>query len=47
METIKKADGIGEDVQKKQSENVQKLTDEMVTKIDEAFKAKETEIMQV
>lgn len=47
METIKKADGIGEDVQKKQSEEVQKLTDEMVAKIDEALKVKEAEIMQV
>lgn len=47
MESIKKADGVGEDDQKKLSENVQKLTDEMVKKVDEAYTAKEAEIMQV
>ncbi|MBT8471374.1 MAG: ribosome recycling factor [Marinicaulis sp.] len=47
MEAIKKADGIGEDDQKKMSEDVQKLTDEMVKAVDEAFAAKEAEIMQV
>ena len=47
MESIKKADGVGEDEQKKLSENVQKLTDEMVKKVDEALTVKEAEIMQV
>ncbi len=47
MESIKKADGVGEDDQKKLSENVQKLTDEMVKKVDEVLAAKEAEIMQV
>ncbi len=47
MESIKKADGIGEDAQKRQSEQVQKLTDATVKKIDEALAAKEAEIMQV
>jgi ribosome recycling factor len=47
METIKKADGIGEDEQKRQSEQVQKLTDQMIKKVDEALSAKEAEIMQV
>lgn len=47
MESIKKADGVGEDDQKKLSENVQKLTDEMVKKVDEALAVKEAEIMQV
>jgi len=47
MESIKKADGVGEDDQKKLSEEVQKLTDEMVKKVDEALVAKEAEIMQV
>lgn len=46
MEAVKTAEG-GEDQQKKLSEDVQKLTDEMVKKVDEAFAAKETEIMQV
>ena len=47
MEAIKKADGIGEDDQKKMSEAVQKLTDAVIGKVDETLAAKETEIMQV
>lgn len=47
MEQIKKADGVGEDDQKRQSDQVQKLTDAMVKKVDEALAAKEAEIMQV
>lgn len=47
MEAIKKVEGVGEDEQKKMSEDVQKLTDELVKSVDEAFAAKETEIMQV
>lgn len=47
MDQIKKADGIGEDLQKRQSEQVQKLTDAMIKKVDEALHAKEAEIMQV
>ena len=47
MEAIKKAEGVGEDDQKKQSEEVQKLTDEMVKLVDETLAAKEAEIMQV
>ena len=47
MESIKKADGVGEDDQKKLSDNVQKLTDEMVKKVDEVLATKEAEIMQV
>ncbi|HNR76744.1 MAG TPA: ribosome-recycling factor, partial [Parvularculaceae bacterium] len=47
MDQIKKADGVGEDEQKRQSEQVQKLTDAMVKKVDEALAAKEAEIMQV
>ncbi len=47
MEAIKKAKGIGEDEQKKLSEDVQKLTDEMVKNVDVALSSKETEIMQV
>ncbi|WDI31033.1 ribosome recycling factor [Hyphococcus flavus] len=46
MEAVKKADG-GEDEQKKLSEDVQKLTDEYVKKVDEALSVKEGEIMQV
>jgi len=47
MDQIKKAEGVGEDEQKRQSEQVQKLTDAMVKKVDEALAAKEAEIMQV
>ena len=47
MEAIKKAEGVGEDDQKKMSEDVQKLTDEMVKSVDETLSVKETEIMQV
>lgn len=47
MEAIKKADGVGEDDQKRQSDQVQKLTDAMIKKVDEALAAKEAEIMQV
>lgn len=46
MEDVKSAEG-GEDQQKKLSEEVQKLTDEMVKKVDEAYATKEAEIMQV
>jgi len=47
MEAIKKTEGVGEDDQKKMSEEVQKLTDQMVKTVDEALAAKEAEIMQV
>ena len=47
MESIKKADGIGEDDQKRLSEDVQKLTDEMIKNVDAALQGKEEEIMQV
>ncbi|MEZ5895933.1 MAG: ribosome recycling factor [Parvularculaceae bacterium] len=47
MEAIKKADGVSEDDQKRQSEQVQKLTDVMIKKIDELLEVKEAEIMQV
>ncbi len=47
MDQIKKTEGVGEDEQKRQSEQVQKLTDAMIKKVDEALAAKEAEIMQV
>ncbi|WP_075996399.1 ribosome recycling factor [Salaquimonas pukyongi] len=50
MEAVKKAekDGdIGKDDAHVLSDKVQKLTDEMVGKVDEAIAQKETEIMQV
>jgi len=47
METIKKAEGVGEDDQKRMSDQVQKLTDSMIGKVDAALASKEVEIMQV
>ncbi|MCL4147595.1 UNVERIFIED_CONTAM: hypothetical protein GTU68_025448 [Idotea baltica] len=50
MDTLKKMekDGdIGEDRQHGLSDEVQKLTDDYVAKVDDALKAKEAEIMQV
>ncbi len=47
MESIKKIEHIGEDEQKKHSEDVQKLTDEIIKKVDDALAAKDSEIMQV
>jgi len=47
MEAIKKLEGVSEDDQKRDSAEVQKLTDEMVKKIDEMLSTKEQEIMQV
>jgi len=50
MDSLKKAekDGdISEDEMHKNSATVQKLTDEYITKVDDALKSKEAEIMQV
>ncbi|MHA6642250.1 ribosome recycling factor [Mesorhizobium sp. A623] len=50
METLKKAekDGdISEDDQRKQADQVQKLTDDTISTIDSLLSDKETEIMQV
>ncbi|MEO0466633.1 MAG: ribosome recycling factor [Pseudomonadota bacterium] len=50
MDTLKKMekDGeISEDEQRGMSDDVQKLTDTHISRIDEALKAKEAEIMQV
>lgn len=47
MEAIKKTEHVGEDEQKRFSDQVQKLTDETIKHIDEALASKEAEIMQV
>ncbi len=47
MEAIKKSKEVGEDEQKKLSDQVQKQTDEVIKAIDAALAAKETEITQV
>ena len=46
MNKAKTAEG-GEDEQKRLHDEVQKLTDDYVKKVDEALSAKEEEIMQV
>lgn len=46
MEQIKSAEG-GEDEQKRLHDEVQKITDDFVKKVDEALGVKEEEIMQV
>ena len=50
MDTLKQMERDGEisqDEQKIQSEDIQKLTDDHISKIDKALETKETEIMQV
>jgi ribosome recycling factor len=47
LKKLEKDGGINEDQHKTKSADVQKLTDKMVTAIDDALKAKEVEIMQV
>ena len=50
MDALKKQekDGeIGEDEHRAWADDVQKLTDRFIARIDEALKAKEAEIMQV
>ena len=50
MDTLKQMERDGEisqDEQKNQSDDIQKLTDGHISKIDEALETKETEIMQV
>ncbi len=47
MEAVKKADGVSEDEQKRAGDQIQKLTDDMIKKVDEASTKKEAEIMQV
>jgi ribosome recycling factor len=47
IKKLEKAKDIGEDESKKAQENVQKVTDEFVNKIEEAFKTKEADILKV
>ncbi len=47
LKKMQKAGDISEDEQKVYADDVQKLTDAMVKKVDEALKHKEEEIMQV
>ncbi|MEA2047182.1 MAG: ribosome recycling factor [Campylobacterota bacterium] len=47
IKKLEKEKEIGEDDSKKAQEQIQKLTDEHITKIDEAFKIKEADILKV
>ncbi|RLA66334.1 MAG: ribosome recycling factor [Epsilonproteobacteria bacterium] len=47
VKKLEKNKDIGEDESKKAQENIQKLTDEHINKIDEAFKTKEADILKV
>ena len=47
LERAKKDGDISEDDMRRAEEKVQKLTDKFVAKVDEAFKKKESEVMEV
>ena len=47
IKKLEKEKEISEDESKKAQEQVQKLTDEHIAKVDEAFKAKEADILKV
>ena len=47
IKKLEKNKDIGEDESKKAQDQVQKITDEHITKVDEAFKTKEADILKV
>lgn len=47
LEKAKKNDGLPEDDVKRGEAEVQKLTDKYIAKVDEAFKKKEAEVMEI
>lgn len=47
IKKLEKTKDINEDDSKKAQENIQKITDGFVTKVDEAFKIKEADILKV
>ena len=47
IKKLEKAKDINEDESKKSQENIQKITDDYVTKVDTAFKSKEADILKV
>lgn len=47
MDKVKKDDELAEDEKKRQEQDIQKVTDKFVHKIDELLKIKETEIMEI
>ena len=47
IKKLEKEKEISEDESKKAQDNIQKITDEFVSKVDEAFKTKEADILKV
>ncbi len=47
MGRIKKVEGVSDDEKDRAEKDVQKLTDEAVRKVDELFRAKEAEVLEV
>ena len=47
IKKLEKDKEIGEDESKKAQEQIQKITDEHTTKVDESFKNKEADILKV
>jgi ribosome recycling factor len=47
IKKLEKAKEISEDESKKAHEQIQKITDEHIAKVEEAFKAKEADILKV
>jgi ribosome recycling factor len=47
MGRIKKLDGVSTDEKERTEKEVQKVTDDAVRKIDELFRAKEAEVLEV
>lgn len=47
LEKAEKNDGLPEDDRKRGQDKVQKLTDKFIAKVDEAFKKKEAEVMEI
>lgn len=47
MDQVKKADGLGEDEQKRLENEIQRMTDSAIERIDQMLSQKEKEIMQV
>ncbi|MBQ6454136.1 MAG: ribosome recycling factor, partial [Coriobacteriales bacterium] len=47
LEKAKKASEISEDDMHRAQDEIQKLTDKFIAKVDETFKAKEAEVMEV
>jgi ribosome recycling factor len=47
LKELQKSGGLSEDAQRKGQEEVQKLTDQQIHKVDEVVKKKETEVLEI